>query len=62
VPLFKDLETYAKLKLIDGLEIKNFKKGEFVIREDDQGEEFYIIEHGQCECLKTVNSSVEKYH
>jgi CRP-like cAMP-binding protein len=31
-------------------------KDEFVFREGDSGEEFYIIEEGEVECLKKSNS------
>lgn len=27
-------------------------KGDFVFHEGDNGEEFFIIEAGECECLK----------
>lgn len=57
VSLFKSLETYEKLKLIDGLKVHHFSKGEFVIHEGDSGEEFFIIEHGSCECMKAASSS-----
>jgi cAMP-dependent protein kinase regulator len=46
------LETYEKLKLIDGLKVKSYTKGEFAIHQGQQGEEFFIIEKGQCECIK----------
>lgn len=52
VQLFKTLETYEKLKLIDGLKVKSFIKGEFAIHQGQQGAEFFIIEKGQCECIK----------
>lgn len=32
----------------------NFKQGEFVFREGDEGIEFFIIEKGEVECLKDV--------
>jgi CRP-like cAMP-binding protein len=38
--------------LIDGLKIKHFKLNDFVFHEGEQGEEFYIIEEGACECIK----------
>jgi len=40
------------LKLIDGLQSINYFKGEAIVREGDEGEEFYIIESGSCDCLK----------
>lgn len=51
VELFKSLETYEKLRIIDGLKIQTYCEGEFVIREGEVGNEFFIIEEGTCECL-----------
>jgi cAMP-dependent protein kinase regulator len=47
VNLFKNLETYEKLKLIDGLKVVEFRPGEYVIHEGDKGDNFYIIEKGE---------------
>lgn len=44
VSLFKGLETYEKLKLIDGLKISCFAKGDFVFHEGETGNQFFIIE------------------
>ena len=44
------------MKLIDGLQTINYFKGEAIIREGDEGEEFYIIEEGSCECLKLYDA------
>lgn len=52
VSLFKNLETYEKLKLIDGLQVRTFTKEQFVFHEGQTGEEFFIIESGECECIK----------
>ena len=52
IPLFDQLERFQKFKIIDGLEPVKFKKGEAIIKEGDNGEEFYIIEKGKCEVLK----------
>lgn len=46
------MEANEKLKLIDGLLVRNIPQGEFVFHEGDNGEEFFIIEQGECECLK----------
>ena len=37
---------------MDGLVAINMKKGDFVLKEGDDGAEFYIIENGDVECLK----------
>ena len=44
VQLFNRLDRYEKAKLVDGLEIVNMKKDDFVIHEGEVGDKFYIIE------------------
>lgn len=46
VNLFKKLEIHEKMKLIDGLEVLQVKKGEFVFHEGEIGNQFFIIEEG----------------
>ena len=46
------LDRFQKLKLVDGLKEIEVEPGDVIIREGDQGEEFYIIEEGEVECLK----------
>jgi len=38
--------------LVDGLTEIDLNEGEIIIKEGDQGKEFYIIEEGELECLK----------
>jgi cAMP-dependent protein kinase regulator len=61
VQLFKNLETYDKMKLIDGLKQQLIPKGDFVFKEGDIGNEFFIIEQGECECLKTSTETESGY-
>ena len=44
------------MKLAEGLSTVYFRKGEFVIKEGDVGDNFYIIEDGEVECLKLQNT------
>ena len=46
------LEKGDKNKLIEGLKTVYMKQNEFVFREGEEGEDFYIIEHGEVDCLK----------
>jgi len=46
--------------LVDGLKTINLKQGDFVLREGDDGEEFFIIEDGTVECLKFHQASKKK--
>ena len=52
VDLFKNLDRYEKLSLLDGLKAAWFYKGDTIIREGDLGDLFYIIENGHVECLQ----------
>jgi len=50
--IFTNLDRFQKLKLIDALTTKSYKDGEIIFNEGDEGKEFYIIEKGECDCLK----------
>ena len=57
------MERYDKLKLLDGLEAKRFLKGDIVLKEGDEADNFYIIEEGVVECLKNEEDpSLPKIH
>lgn len=47
IKMFDQLDKNQKLKLSEGLSTIYFKKGEFVMREGDIGDNFYIIEAGE---------------
>jgi cAMP-dependent protein kinase regulator len=51
IDLFRNLDKYEKLKLLDGLKVLWFKKGDAIIRAGERGQMFYIIEEGHVECL-----------
>ena len=44
VEIFKNLDKYEKLKLLDGIKSLWFHKGEAIIRAGQRGEVFYIVE------------------
>jgi cAMP-dependent protein kinase regulator len=52
IKLLNSLEKTQKMKLVDGLKTLYLKNDEFVLREGDEGNEFFIIEDGHVECLK----------
>ena len=52
IKLFDALDKFQKLKLVDGLQQITLNKGEFVLKEGEDGEEFYVIESGEVDCLK----------
>ena len=54
VPLFKNLDTVTKNIICDALKPQDYDAGDEIIIEGDDGDEFFIIETGTVECLKTV--------
>lgn len=46
IDIFQKLDRYDKIKLIDMLNTKVLKKGDYVFREGDVGDCFYMIEDG----------------
>ena len=50
VQLLKRLETYQRVKLVDGLKQVTVQPKEYIFHKGDQGELFYIIEQGEVEC------------
>ena len=52
IKIFDSLDSHQKSKLSEGLSEIYFKKVEFIIREGEVGDEFYIIEEGEVACLK----------
>jgi cAMP-dependent protein kinase regulator len=58
--LFRNLDKYEKLKLLDGLQVQWFKKGDAIVRAGERGEIFYIIEQGHVDCLKVVAPGRER--
>lgn len=48
----KNLDPSQVRELVDVMFQKEFKKGEYIIREGDPGQNLYIIEEGKCEVIK----------
>jgi len=52
VPILETLYKYEKLTIADSLKAAEFKKGDVVMKEGEQGDMFYIIESGSVEFSK----------
>jgi len=48
----KNLESEQIKELIDVMQSKDYKKGNFVIREGEPGQHLYVLEEGKCEVMK----------
>lgn len=52
IPILKTLTTYDRAKLADALDTEFYEPGQVIVREGDVGENFYLIEYGECEVSK----------
>ena len=67
VELLENMDPYEKSQIADALRSVSFAQGEYVIREGEWGEVFYIIEEGQAVATKTLTPGqppveVKQYH
>ncbi|KAF4000312.1 Cyclic nucleotide-binding domain family protein [Saccharomyces cerevisiae] len=60
MPVLKSLTTYDRAKLADALDTKIYQPGETIIREGDQGENFYLIEYGAVDVSKKGQGVINK--
>ena len=66
VDLLSDMDPYERSQLADALVSKKFEVGAFVIREGEEGNDFFIIEEGEAVATKTIHQGhaaeeVKKY-
>eukprot|EP00931_Biecheleriopsis_adriatica_P025917 TRINITY_DN1581_c2_g1_i1.p1 TRINITY_DN1581_c2_g1~~TRINITY_DN1581_c2_g1_i1.p1 ORF type:complete len:404 (-),score=128.01 TRINITY_DN1581_c2_g1_i1:55-1266(-) len=54
VSLISSLEAYERSQIADALFVENFKKGDFIIKQDDPGDKFYIVEEGSLYAVKSL--------
>lgn len=52
IPILKSLTTYDRAKLADALDTEFYEPGQVIVHEGDVGENFYLIEYGECEVSK----------
>lgn len=46
IEVFKDIDRYNRMNIIDALEPRKFVQGDFVFREGEPADYFYVIEEG----------------
>ncbi len=54
--IFSPLEGNDKRIVIDAMEQRVFKKGDVVIKQGDPGSELFIVDSGNLECLRKMDS------
>lgn len=59
VKILSTMDPYERQKLGDALKEEKFKKGEYVIKEGDIGDKFYIVSEGTAIATKTLEGAEE---
>jgi len=59
VPLLSTLSAYEKLQLADALRPTNYDRNQVIIREGEEGNDFFIVEEGEVICSKRDGSGDE---
>ena len=54
VEILSSIEPYELMQISDALKTATFKKGDYIIKEGEMGDVFYILEEGTCEATKTL--------
>lgn len=60
VDVLKDIGAYERSQIADALKPETFQKGDCVIRQDDPGDKFYIVEDGTLYAEKKVGSETNR--
>lgn len=55
-PLFCEMDPYERTQIIDAFQSVSFQENEYVMREGEQGDQFYIIEDGEAIATKTLSA------
>ena len=54
VDILSTIDSYELSKICDSLKLGVYKKGDYIIKEGEMGDVFYILEEGKCNATKTL--------
>lgn len=57
--LFSSLDDDQYKVVIDAMEKKEYKKGDWIIKQGDDGDEFYVIQQGICETFINLDGGMK---
>ena len=60
VTLLASLEAYERSQIADALKPEKFQKGDCIVKQDDPGDKFYIVEEGTLYALKDIEGSSKR--
>lgn len=59
VELLNTMDSYERLKIADALKSESFEKGDFVFKQGEEGNKFYLVEKGTLVALKQLKLGEE---
>lgn len=62
IPILENLTNYDRAKLADALDTQYYEPGQVILHEGDPGENFYLIEYGECEVTKEGKGLLTTLH
>ena len=54
VEILSTIDSYELMQISDAIKSATYKKGDYIIREGEMGDIFYILEEGECIATKTL--------
>jgi cAMP-dependent protein kinase regulator len=58
VPILGNIDSYELSQICDALKTVTFNKGDYIIKENEMGDVFYIIEDGEAIATKTLEPGI----
>ena len=60
VSILESLDAKEKSKICDSMQSQKFKKGDYIIKEGEYGNTFFMVEEGTAQALKLTSDQEEK--
>ena len=54
VDILSTIDPYERMQICDAVKTATFEKGDFIIKEGEMGDIFYILEEGECIATKNL--------
>ena len=61
IPLLSTVESYELYSICDAIKTEKFKKNEYIIKEGEEGDKFYILDEGEAVATKEKMTFQKKY-
>ena len=61
IPLLSTVESYELYSICDAIKVEKFEKNQYIIKEGEEGDKFYILDEGEAVATKEKMSFKKKY-